>query len=551
MRHTMTVTTMAFAALLLAAATRADAQGSGSQDPDSAARRELPRLEIPEITIVGKKAITLPFARKGEIFDVPLYEAPAPDSGLLTERPPIPLPGGSLPRYEQRELPWRVSAEGSAGRFGTFGMRAFVDYHTQRWNLSTTGGYRRTDGHTANSEGDEFQIGGKYTSLVTTDNELLKNFRLNADLDYRHDAFGMPGLLPAVTVRDRDRFAFGAGFSSLRREGLVMDFSVAADVLSVTDAAGGTDSGVTVTSPALDASVTGDVGSYRFISGFRYESSSLDYPGSPASPSLYTLLGALQWRISPDFFLKAGAEYAGGSGTDDVSRTRLSPLAELEWEINAGRKVNLWFRPGMDLGRYSALADSVPYLAREIALVPEVRTLDFGGSIWYNSGMLTLELTGNYAQSDNHPLLIADSGRIRTEFAGTWQSTLRVEGSVRPRDGLRLAFHGALNPSRERGGNTQLPMTPMADAGARAEYDLTGWWTISGVARYWSRQNIDRAGLTWIGGAFVADAGVSTTIVSRVLLSAGIRNMFDRRFLRWNGYPARGIDFYVTAKARL
>lgn len=541
----------AIAALILVAAPGADSQVQDSQMPDSVSRRELPKLEIPEITIVGKKAITLPFARKGEIFDVPLYEAPAPDSGLLMERPPIALPAGSLPRYEQREMPWRVSAEGSAGRFGTIGMRAYVDYHTQRWNLSTTGGYRRTDGHTANSEGDEFQIGGRYTSLVSTDNEILKNFRLSGDLDYRHDAFGMPGLLPVVTERDRNRYSFGAGFSSIRREGLVMDFSVAADIFSVTDAVGGVDSAVTVTSPALDASVTGDIGNYRFISGFRYESSSLDYSGNPVSPSLYTLLGALQWRISPSFFLKAGAEYAGGGGTDDVSRTRLSPLAELEWEINAGRKVNLWFRPGMHLARYSGLAESVPYLAREVAIIPEEKTVDFGGSIWYNSGMLTLEMTGEYSQSDNRPLLIADSGRIRTEFAGTWQSMLRIEGSVRPRDGLRFRFHGSVNPSRERGGNSQLPMTPMADAGAQAEYDITGWWTINGAARYWSRQNINRGALTWIGGALVADVGVSTTIVSSVLLSAGIRNLFDRQYLRWNGYPARGIDFYVTAKARL
>ena len=55
-------------------------------------RRDMPRLEIPEITIVGKKAITLPFARKGELFDVPIYDAPPPDSSLLLERPPVMMP---------------------------------------------------------------------------------------------------------------------------------------------------------------------------------------------------------------------------------------------------------------------------------------------------------------------------------------------------------------------------------------------------------------------------------------------------------------------------
>ena len=42
-------------------------------------------LLFPEITIVGKKAITLPFARKGEIYDVNIYQAPPPDTLLLGE----------------------------------------------------------------------------------------------------------------------------------------------------------------------------------------------------------------------------------------------------------------------------------------------------------------------------------------------------------------------------------------------------------------------------------------------------------------------------------
>ncbi len=554
---------VAIAALVLTARPGAHAQvadslgrpAAAAQLPDSLVRKDLPQLEIPEITIVGKKAITLPFARKGEIFDVPGYEAPPPDSSLLTDRPAVDLPqGGSLPRYEAREMPWRVSAEGSAGSYGAFGALGYVDYHTQRWNLSTVGGYRRTDGHVANSAGDEFRLGGRYTSLVSTDNEILRNFRVNADLDFLHDAFGMPGLsvlFPAGVERDRERYSFGAGIASLRREGLVMDLSVAANVLSVNDAAGGIDSAITATSPVLDATVVGDIGDQRLITGFRYVSSSLDYQTSVSSPSLYTLLAALQWRLSPGFFLKAGGEYSGGSGTDDVTRSNLSPLAELEWDIDAGRKVNLWFRSGMTLTLYSDLAAKVPYLDREIAMIPERKSFDIGGSIWYNSGMLTVELTGGYSQSDNRPLLIADSGRIRTEFAGTWQSLLGVEGSLRPGPGFRVRFNGTLRPSRERDGGSQLPMTPIGDAGAQAEYDLTEWWTLSAAARYWSQQNVDRAGSAWIGGAFVLDAGVSTTLVSRLLLSAGVRNLLDEEYQWWSGYPALGIDVYVTAKFRI
>ncbi len=530
----------------------------GAQLPDSLVRKDLPQLQIPEITIVGKKAITLPFARKGEIYDVPVYEAPPPDSSLLTDRPPIELPGGgSLPRYEAREMPWRVSAEASAGSYGTFGALGYVDYHTQGWNLSTRGGYRRTSGHVPNSAGDEFKLGGRYTSLVSTDNEILRNFRVNADLDFLHDAFGLPGLsdssglLPAGAERDRERYSFGAGIASIKREGLVLDFSVAANVLAVNDASGGIDSSVTVTSPVLDATVAGDIGDQRLISGFRYVSSSLDYQTSVSSPSLFTLLAALQWRLSPGFFLKAGGEYSGGSGTDNVTRSLLSPLGELEWDIDAGRKVNLWFRSGMTLTLYSDLAAKVPYLAREVAMIPEKKSFDLGGSIWYNSGILTLKVTGGYSQSDNRPLLVTDSGRITTEFAGTWQSLLGVEGSLEPRPGFRVRFTGTVRPSRERGGSSQLPMTPIGDAGAQAEYDIAGSWTVSAAARYWSEQNIDRTGSTWLGATFLLDAGVTTTLVPRLVLGAGVRNLLDEEYQWWSGYPAPGIDFYLTAKARL
>jgi outer membrane receptor protein involved in Fe transport len=518
---------------------------------DTTLSRELPRLEIPEITIVGKKAITLPFARKGEIYDVPLYDAPPPDSSLLTDRPPVDLPGGSLPRYEQREMPWRVSAEASAGRFGSLGLRGYVDYHTQAWNLSTTGGYRRTDGHVDGSSGNEFDVGGRYTSLVSTDNDLLRNFRVSGDLGFRHDAFGMYGMRPAGTDRDRDMYSVGAGVSSIRRSGLVFDFSVGAEIFSVDDKRAGIDSGITVTTPLLKAGVTADVGIARVITEFRYTNSSLDYQNSLPSPSLYTIVGAVQWRISESFFIKTGGEFSGGTGTDEVSRTRVSPLAELEWQINPGRKVNFWFRPGMTLTSYPDLAGKIPYIAREVMMIPEEKTIDLGGSVWYNSGMLTLEAGGEYIRSTNRPLIVADTTGIHPEFAGTWQTILNIEGSLRASEVIRLDFNGRVSPAREQGGSSQLPMTPLGEAGVEAGFDFIPGWTFTAASRYWYKQNTGRNGAESIGGAFLVDAGASTDLIPHVLISAGIHNIFDRKYSWWAGYPARGLDLFFTVKARL
>jgi len=526
------------------------AQASGST-PDTVRNRELPRLEIPEITIVGKKAITLPFARKGEIFDVPLYEAPPPDSSLLTDRPPLNLPGGSLPRYQQREMPWRVSAEASAGRFGSLGLRGYVDYHTQSWNLSTTGAYRRTDGHVTAASGNEFDVGGRYTSLVSTDNDLLGNFRINGDLNFRHDAFGMYGMMPAGTNRGRDRYSIGAGVSSIRRSGLVFDLSVGAEIFSVNDEYTGVDSGITVTTPLLKAGVTADVGIARVITEFRYTTSSLDYQNSLPSPTLLSFVGAVQWRISEKFFIKTGGEFSGGTGTDEASYTHIAPLAELEWEINPGRKVNFWFRPEMTLTSYPDFAVQIPFLTREVMMIPEEKAIDLGASIWYNSGMLTVEASGEYIKSTNRPLIVTDSTGIHPEFAETWQTIVKIEGSVKPSDKFRIDFNGVVSPAREKGGDSQLPMTPLGEAGVQAGFDLIPGWTFTAASRYWYKQNVDRSGALSIGGVFLIDAGASTDLIPNVLISAGIHNLLDRKYSWWGGYPARGLDLFFMVKARL
>lgn len=519
------------------------------QAPDTTLRRDLPRLEIPEITIVGKKAITLPFARKGEIFEVPVYEAPPPDSGLLADRPPLLLPEGTLPRYQQREMPWRISAEGTAGSYGTFGARGFIDYHTQDWNLSTTAGFRRTGGHVTNADGSEFDAGGKYTSLVSTDNDILKNFRFSGNFDYRHDRFGLFGLLPAGTERARDIFGISAAASSIRRSGLVLDLSLGTDIFSVTDSWSGVDSGVTVTSPELKVAVTGDVADYRIISEFRYISSSLDYQREISSPSLFSLLGAVQWRLTGNLFLKAGGEFSNGSGSAGESRSHAGPMAELEWEIDAGRKIDLHFRSGMEMSPYSELAREIPYVSREITILPEEKDADVGGSLWYNSGMLTLELSGSYIISNDRRIIVSDGGRIGPVYSRVWRVPVRLDGSVLPRQDIRVKFNAVLEPSREKGGNVQLPMVPIARFGAEIEYDLPGGWTVSGGSRWWSRRNVDRAGAGSLGAVFLLDASVSTTVIPRMVLTAGVRNLGGTEYSWWQSYRARGLDIFLIAKA--
>ena len=128
MKKRLICTLIGFCALGMGAGVRAQVQ----ERPEAKDTAGLPRLEIPEITIVGKKAITLPFARKGEIYDVNVYEAPPPDTGLLGGRESVPLPRGTLSRYEEHQVPWRASVEGSFGSFSTGSVGGYFDYKRDR-----------------------------------------------------------------------------------------------------------------------------------------------------------------------------------------------------------------------------------------------------------------------------------------------------------------------------------------------------------------------------------------------------------------------------------
>src|SRR5207245_3006151 len=130
----------------------------------------------PEITSVGKKAITLPFARRGQVYDVDVSEAPPADSSILGQPPSMSLLSGSLPRYEQREMPWRFSAEGSLGSFTTANARGYFDYKGQQWGIVGDGGLRTTQGHTRNASASAFLANAAFRSIVATDNELVNTF---------------------------------------------------------------------------------------------------------------------------------------------------------------------------------------------------------------------------------------------------------------------------------------------------------------------------------------------------------------------------------------
>ncbi len=507
----------------------------------------MPRLEIPEITIVGKKPITLPFARKGEIFDVSVYEAPTSDSSLLEDRPAIALPIGALPRYDEPLVPWHISAEGFVGNFTSGGARGLIDYNGPGWGVYGDGGFTTTQGHVENSSGRSiYGEGNVHTLLGVTDNPL----KISGSLRLSHESYGMFGLTDTTTNRRRNNVKLGGELSTVSNQWNALDLRFGANIWSLSDSRSGSDVEASSVSPEVEASYWTSAGSVKFETGLYYISSSLDYKSSVQSPSLVKVSAGARWQAD-EFQLRAGAKYDGGTGSNGESRSIIAPYGEAEWDIDRDRRINFWISPEMSLETFSDYTTRNPYLISEIAIQPERKPVNFGGTFWYNNGPVSLEVHGSFAKTTNTGVFIADTGRISVKYVDASKASVRANATLRLESGIILSLFGHLQPAYEDGTTTQLPMVPLAQLGARGELSFNTPFTAWSSVEYWSKQNIDLAGTRTIGDHLILSGGASTHIIPKVVISAELTNLLNTSYDWWDAFPAPGTRFVVKAKVNL
>ncbi|MBI1804008.1 MAG: hypothetical protein HY033_05335 [Ignavibacteriae bacterium] len=540
-----------FTSLTLVAFGQETQQQRETQQPKDTVGGQLPRLEIPEITIVGKKAITLPFARKGEIYDVNIYEAPPPDTSLLGERTMMSLPIGSLPRYEQQLDPWRLSAEGSFGSFMTGHVRGYLDYTTLRWGIHGNGGYRTTQGHADNASATSTQLELNARSLVITDNEILRSFRASGGLSFVHDEYGMFGIPLYPVRRKRNDFSITGRLGSVNRQGAVVDVDLGTSVLGITDKESTGDSNITVVSPTLRATVSSDLNAVRLFTELRYASSSLDYSHPTQSPSTFGFTLGARWRMTDQWMINVGGIYDRGSDNEGGDRTLVAPTAVITWERDRDRVWSFWYQPEIRLVPYDERSRQNPYLIRELAMRPERIPVNVGSTLKYNSEFLSVDVSGSFAHSQDRALEVADSGRIRLYYVDAERVAAQASGTLILSGRTRLIFSGTLQPTREAGTSTQLPMVPVLQLYGRGEIDLQTPVTIWSSIDYRSKRNIDLLGNRTLGDVAIVSAGLSTHVLHRVTLAFDITNIFNTAYEWWSGYSAPGRQLTLEAKINL
>jgi hypothetical protein len=202
----------------------------------------------------------------------------------------------------------------------------------------------------------------------------------------------------------------------------------------------------------------------------------------------------------------------------------------------------------MRLTPHDQQLENIPYLVREVELQPERKPVVVGGSLFYNEGPLSMEIRGSYERSSNLPIQVADSGRIYLEYAEASKSALDVEGALRLTNVARLLYSGVFTSAHETGTTIQVPMIPAVNINGRGEITFPISFTAWGAIEYLSPRNIDRLGNRSLDNVFLLNAGGSTTIIPRIVLSAELLNIFNTSYEWWRGYVAPGIQFNINAK---
>jgi hypothetical protein len=508
----------------------------------------LPKLEIPEITIVGKKAITLPFARKGEIYDYTLYEAPLPDSSLIEERTGSSLPLGTLPRYDESFVPFHLSAEGSFGSFANGIAGIYADYKKGNWGLFGNGFFKTTNGHVNNAWVRSVDFNFKAHSLVKTDNVILGSFRTIGGLNIYHDSYGLFGVKTSSVDRSRTSVNFSADLHSIEREINSLDVNLSTVVWSVKDIYPGKEYSSSTVSPKFSATHAVKIGKTRMVTQLNYQSSSLNYNYPVQTPSLINLLLNAQWNLDTAWRVEVGGSLGQANLADGGSRTLIRPCASVRWQMDKDRQWTFWFKPEISFQPYDEQMRINPYFMRQIVANPEQKSVNLGSSFWYNSEYYTIEVNGTATIHSGMPVQVAKLEMIDLEYVNAEQFVLDAQGTLNSFNDLQLSLSGVIQPSFEKGKHTQLPMIPLVKFGAKGEMSFSSSVTAWSSIEFWSKQNGTLDGLTELKERILLNVGVATMLIPRTYLSFELSNILNRRYEWWSGYKAPGISFLLNAK---
>lgn len=500
-------------------------------------QKELPRLEIPEVTIVGKKAITLPFARKGEVLDVELYPPPPPDTSVLAQRPMSTPPVGSFPRFRETTFPVQGFVNGMVGNFGTVDVHGTARYSELLWETSVRGGFTSTQGHTRNADAEQFVIGAGGRATIDTDNELLNSFRAKGEVQAArttYKVFGLPDT--SLIERDRTLLSLQTMLSTIDR---VLDINLGVRTISLDDQAR-TKNEVSAVEPSFAILGGYSLNSMNFFTQFQYSASLLDYPAPVESPTYVSLTPGLRWNFHPHWSAIFELRYAHGASSDGTSAALFSPSARFRWNPSMSLWVSFWFEPSVNPSTFVHNIQKIPYLTGMVTLRHERVPVRFGTEVEMKTASVKLEGRLSIMQTTDTPLPVADNGLIHLEYAKTQQWQLRMTGTGQFASRGRIIASANIQYAHEDGRGTQLTMVPVLELQTRGEWSFSFPVKVWASLNYTGPRTADRMGLVSLGGYALLNIGASSSVIPSTLLSVEAENLLGTSYEWWKGYAAPG-----------
>lgn len=521
---------------------------------------QLPTLEIESVTVIGRRVVVLPTARKGEVIDSTIYDLPPNDSLLHGARlSNLGGTGGVLPGYRELEAPARMSVEASIGSFFSPRARAHAELIRKGFDLSGTVDYRGTAGHIDSAEASSLMLAAT-GSLVIEGDAFVPRQRLTAELERIGDGYFLYG--NPATPYDRSRNALRVGIGLQSEEDRSMNYALDLNLARTSVEDRLADSSATAT--ALSPQVALRLGGIRIIDPLElllrasYTTTSLEYGTATRSPSHFSLGLDGRLELSPMLSMRAGLIYqaAGSSDSGTASASLLMPRVAVRYDLDSALSLNAAFTPELRIPSYRDMIMESPYVERQIVLRPEKVPLDLTIGARYLVEGVALEAGIFMEQKENTPAVVvdADSSLSYRHFDVSAQG-VRASALIERIPGITLLLEGRFGSATESESDRTLPMHSVIDLRGNVHYAMSSALDLSANLRFRSSRpvvtgdTLAAATTRDLPAYLLLDLGASYAVLPNLDIVAAVTNVTGTAWEIFPGYTAPGLE--VRAGARL
>lgn len=535
--------------LLVAAAVTLLAQTPGG---------ELPTLEIDEVVVTRDRTISLPPAKKGEVYDSTIYRLPTGDTVIFGERVSnLARSGGALPTYREFASPLTIDLEASLGSY--LSPRALLrgEYQQRSFDVAGMLDYRGTEGHLDSARAGSILLQATGGLLIGADEITPARFRATADVSYLGDSYFLYGNRSGAADRSRSTARFITSLES--QEDQEFGVSVKLDVgsTSISDRLRDTTREASALTPAFAGRVSYGSDSLRISGGLQYMTTSLDYGTTTQTPAYLHLRGDVEWRPAERLYLSLGGFYANGGFSDSGSATVVSGRVGARYIISPLLSAFVWFTPELRPAAYRDMVMRAPYVARTLTLRPESVPIRLGGGIRVSEESFSLEARMVIEQAENTPVVVADTtGGLRYDYVTS--RTIGGEASIQMKliEQLQLDADLFIGEAVNRADDALLPMHPSVDLRGRAEYAITEQFSGIAILQFQTEQRTIIAptdlpsNQQTIAARFLLGAGINYRVNDNFQAFAEVTNLLGTQYDLWHGYEGPGIELRAGVRVK-